>query len=389
MANRVAIVGIGQTHHTSHRYDVSFEEMLNEAVRAALEDSGLRIKDVDAVLTTSMEPFEGRGSTDTIASAEIGSYLKAGVKPQTGGTSGATAFACGWTYAASEEFDIVLVVSGEKQEEIGGDSTMGITTATDEFTLRPFHTGALGSLALLASKYVVETGCPEEIAALERVIMDENARRNPYAHLRLGITIDDVLKSPMLIYPVRLLHMCPQSNGATAIILASEKKAGKITNKPVWVRDVVTTHHSCFIRYASGASIDPSSHLVAAKKLYQRNGITKPMEEIDMFEIYDPCIWEQIIWMEDFLLLERGAAPRLIEKGVTRRDGSFPISPSGGVVCTNDIGATALTRFAEAALQIRGDAGEHQVSKDVHTAMASAWGSANWTVLGLLSKKMY
>jgi acetyl-CoA C-acetyltransferase len=281
-----------------------------------------------------------------------------------------------------------LVVGGEKQEEVGGDSQMAIITAVDELILRPFYTGALGGLAMLGSKYVAETGCPEEIAALARVIMAENALGNPYAHIRRKITIEDVLKSPMLIFPVRLLHMSPQSNGATALVLASEEKAKKITNKPVWIKDVVTVHHSGFIRYLSGLSPDPSSHEVAAKRLFQRNGITKPMEEIDIFEMYDPCIWEQIIWMEDFLFLKRGTAPKLIERGVTKRDGAFPISPSGGVVSANDIGATGLTRFAEAALQIRKDAGDHQVTKEVNLALVSGWGAANWTILGLLSKSI-
>jgi len=386
MPNRVAIVGIGQTHHAGHRYDVSFEELFNEATRAALEDAQLTVKDIDAAIVSNMDPFDGRGCVDTILVGESGAYLKSGVKPQTGGTTGGTSFSVAWTYAASGLFDTVLVVSGEKQEECGGDSQSVIMTAVDELTLRPFYTGALGGLAMRASRYIAETGCPEEIAALERVIMDENALANPYAHLRLGITVEDVLKSPMLIYPVRLLHMSPQSNGSTALVLASEEKAKRITDKPVWIRDVVTVHQSGFIRFLSGLSPDPSSHIVAAKKLYERNGITKPMEEIDLFEMYDPCIWEQIIWMEDFLLLEKGTAPKLIEKGVTRRDGAFPICPSGGVVCTNDIGATALTRVAEAALQTRGDAGEHQVTKEVNLAMASAWGAANWTVLSLLSK---
>jgi len=387
-SNRVAIVGIGQTLHTGHRYDASFEEVLNEAVRAALNDAQLDAKEIEAVIFSNMDPFEGRGCTDTIAAGEIGAFQKAGLKPQTGGTSGATVFSVAWTYVASGLFDTVLVVAGEKQEEIGGDSQMGIITAVDELTLRPFYTGALGGLAMLASKYIAETGCPEEIAALERVIMAENAKGNPYAHLRIDITIEDVLKSPMLIYPVRLLHMSPQSNGATALILSSERKAKKITNKPVWIKDVVTVHYSGFIRFLSGLSPDPSSHIVAAQRLYRRNGITNPMEEIDIFEMYDPCIWEQIIWMEDFLLLERGAAPKLIERGVTRRDGAFPISPSGGVVSANDIAATGLTRFAEAALQIRRDAGDHQVTKDVNLAMVSGWGAANWTILGLLSKSI-
>ncbi|MFQ5925698.1 MAG: hypothetical protein ACE5IE_06860 [Dehalococcoidia bacterium] len=93
--------------------------------------------------------------------------------------------------------------------------------------------------------------------------------------------------------------------------------------------------------------------------------------------------------MEDFMLCEKGEAWKLLEKGVWDLEGEFPVNPSGGVVCTNPIGATAMIRVAEAALQIRGDAGEHQVTREVKRAIASSWGGASWSILFLLTKSLY
>ena len=125
-----------------------------------------------------------------------------------------------------------------------------------------------------------------------------------------------------------------------------------------------------------------------ARKLYKRNGITRPLKEIDVFEMYDPNVWWQIDWMELFLMLPHGENIKMVDRGDTARDGVFPINPSGGVTATNPIGASAMLRPAEAALQVRGDAGEHQVTKEVKTAMASSFGGTAWTILHLLTKEL-
>ncbi len=125
---------------------------------------------------------------------------------------------------------------------------------------------------------------------------------------------------------------------------------------------------------------------VAARKLYGRNGIINVRKDVDMFEIYDPCVWCELAWMEDFHVCEKGEAWKLVEKGMTELDGEFPVNPSGGVVSNNPIGASSMIRPAEAALQIRGDAGEHQVTRKVNTALASGFGATNCTELFLLSK---
>ena len=386
MGQRVAIVGIGQTYHKSKRPDVNIGEMINEAVRAALEDAQLTTKDLDAVLCTNMDFFEGFYLSDTTWANYNGAYLKPGMKVQTGGTTGGTAAVAGWYHVASGAYDIVMTVAYQKLDEPISSQT-ALISANEPIYDACFITGTLGYFGLLATRYMIDTGCTEEHAALCRVKSDKNAMRTPHAHLKLGITVDDVMKSRPLAFPLRLLHMCPSTSGACAMIMASEKKAEKISKKPVWYKDHITIHQeSSSPPLPVGPAAPPSTKTVAAQKLFARNGITNPRKDIQLFEMYDPASWAELAWLEEFLICEKGEAWKLLEKGVWDLEGEFPVNPSGGVVATNPIGATGMIRVAEAALQVRGDAGEHQVTRDVKRAIASAFGGSNYTVLHLLTK---
>jgi acetyl-CoA C-acetyltransferase len=389
MADRVAIVGIGQTYHKSNRKDVNQQEMVAEAVRAALTDAEMSVKDVEAYFTADMETFEGIYLPDHLMAAEIGAYMKPGFKVCTGGTSGASVFEEGFCFVASGLFDTVLVIGFEKQDT--GDTTAAITSSVTPVWGKGVATGAIGEFAKQALTYMQNTGAQEKHAAMVRLKADKGACRNPYAHLKLGLkTVDEILNSGYLVWPLRLLDFCPQSCGACALILASEKKAKKITQKPVWVADVVTVHQEPF---RAGSFGDPTgteeySQDLAAEKLYKRNGITDVRRDICMAEIYEPSNWEEMNLYEHFHFCGKNEGWKLVEKGVTEMEGEFPVNPSGGVIATNPIGATPTIRVAEAALQVRGDAGEHQVTRDVKTALATALGGPNWTVMTLLKRSL-
>ncbi len=393
MAERVAIVGVGQTYHRSRRPDVNQVELMNEAVRAALDDAQLTLKDIDAVVMGNMELFEGNYLVDMWASDGIGSYLKPGMKITTGGTTGATISCAAFTYAASGLFNTVLAVAFEKQDE--GDTRAGLISVRDPLWDRFMAIGAVATFARMGRSYMRASGCQEEHAALLRVKADRGACRNPYAHLKLNLTIEDVMNSRMLIWPMRLLYMCPTTVGAAALVVASERKAKKITKKPVWVQDWVTVHQQSARVHRPGEEarvrtigVGETSHERAAQLIYKRNGITKPIRDIDVAEIYEPSTWGELIWYELYGFCEPGEGWRWAEKGVTDMEGEFPVNPSGGVVATNPIGATAMIRIVEAALQVRGDAGEHQMTRPVRRAFTTAWGGQNWTVATLLSKSI-
>ncbi len=389
MPNRVAIVGIGQTYHTSRRPDVNQPEMVAEAVRAALADAQLSIKDIEALFFSNMETFEGIFLPDHGMAAEVGALGKPGLKVCTGGTSGGSVVCEGFFFVSSGLYDLALVIGFEKQD--CGDTTAAISAAATPMWGKGAATGAIGEFAKQALSYMETSGAKEEHAAMARLKADRNACRNPYAHLKLGLkSVDDVLQSAYLVWPLRILDFCPQSCGACALIFASEQRAKKITKKPVWIADVETVHQEPF---RAGVFGDPTgketyTQHVACERLYKRNGITNPRKDIDMAEIYEPSNWEEMNLYEHFHFCEKGEGWKLIEKGITEIEGEFPVNCSGGVLATNPIGATPTIRVAEAALQIRGDAGEHQATRDVKTALASALGGPNWTILTLLKRSL-
>ena len=387
MSQRVAIVGIGQTNHSGRRPYHNDGELIYDAVSAALADAQLSLKDIDNVIIGNMDLFEGHSLNDAMLADYTGAEGRSGFKMNTGGTVGSMNVISGWYNVASEFCDTTLVIGWEKHDE--GPTTSAITTIWDPAINRPFEVGAISGLAMISNAYMTRSGCPLEVGAIVRAQASDNAARNPKAHLRERYTVQDVMSARMILYPLNLLMICPTSLGACAMILAGEKKAKKINKKPVWIRDHATAHQVTRGQdFLSTAGKIDTSMTVTGRKIFQRNHITKPMEEIQVFEMYDPCAFCQPAWLEEFGLCEAGQGWRLIEKGVTAREGAFPISPSGGTLCTNAIGDTATVRVAEAALQLRGDAGEHQVTRKVKMALASGYGGMYWTDLLLLSNTL-
>jgi acetyl-CoA C-acetyltransferase len=181
--------------------------------------------------------------------------------------------------------------------------------------------------------------------------------------------------------------MCSQSDGACALILAEENTARRISRNPVWIRDHITVHREETFNIFGPAAGETTQHF-AARHLFERNGITDPLHYFDVFEMYDPSAWWGLDWIREFFLLRGDEHLKLVEDRDIMIGGKIPINPSGGVIAANPIGATALLRVAEAALQIRGDAGRHQIPTPVRHALASGFGGTFWTVLFLLEKDL-
>ncbi|MEW6264549.1 MAG: thiolase family protein [Thermodesulfobacteriota bacterium] len=382
MAKRVAIVGAGQTRCRSSRKDVSGQELINEAVLAALADADLTRDDIDAIVIGNMDHFEGINYVDTWSVDGSGGVMKPILKVTTGGTTGTTVAMAAYYHVASGLFDRVLAIGWEKNSE--SDTTGAIITAFDPVFDRPTFGGAVGGLAAVATRYMHLTGATQQDAARVAVRDRKHALSNPYAHLHLDITIDDVMKSPMISHPIKYLDMCPRTDGACAVVFASEDYAEKITSKPAWVLGTINRHNYAF-------SYDPSwDHLEslseATTKLYAKLGIKEPLKEIDVAELYTPSSFAGLAWVEDLGLCRRGEGPRYSADGFFDMNGELPINPSGGVLSTNPIGATGLQRVAEATLQIMGRADQRQVP-DVKTALVTGFGGCFWSDVMMLGAR--
>ncbi len=377
MGRKVAIVATGQTKHTAKRLDINIRELITEAVSKALDDASLHIEDIDAVFLGNMEPFEGFMFPELWSVEGWGGYLKPSVKFNTGGTVGTTTVMAAYYYVAAGLYDNVLAIGFEKQSE--GHTQAAITTVGDPIWERTMMAGAVGNFAVMASTYIHESGATPEQAAKVAVKARRNACNNEYAHLQMpNITVEEVMASPVLAHPIRKLDMCPQSDGAVALVISEESIARKRTRQPAWIKAVATAHEQQYMGDSPKRLAVMRSQIAASQKLYKAAGITNPRKQLDVAEIYEVATYAEMAMYENLGFCERGQGGKLIDEGVTSMDGELPVNPSGGVLSTNPIGATAMIRVAEAALQVMGKAGKRQVPK-VRTALATGYGGNAWT----------
>jgi acetyl-CoA C-acetyltransferase len=354
----VAIVGTGQTVHARRRLDVSQAGLAREAVNNALEDANLTFADIDSVVIASGPALFGAvNQPDKWLVDACGGYMKPFVRVTSGGGTGLAGALAAMNQVASGFADRVLVVGYDKLSE--GALQYQISTLYDPFWGREFAVGIMGFAAAYWRARMDTLGHTEEAAALVSVKNHRNAFRNPYAHVRKEVTVEDVLNSRPLAWPIKLLDVPPISDGACAVVLASADAVPKITDKPAWIRGMA---------YYGEADNAPNRDMIqsvplqlAAQRVYKKAGITNPRRQFDVAELQEPYTCFELSYYEGLGLCPPGKAAELIGSGATDMDGDIPCNPSGGCMGANPIGATALIRLAEAALQVTDKAGEHQV----------------------------
>lgn len=397
MPERVGIIGIGQTAGKRRRADVGEVELVNEAVRAALEDAQLTIKDIDMIVCGNMEFFEGTFFTDQCLIEGLGGYLKPVMKVNAAGDTGATIFTVATNHAASGLYKRVLAVGFQKQDE-GSYGGIGMRSEDSFFNIAGGSGRAIGAMWGTAVSVINRKSATEEHVAQVRVKAAECARRNPYAHLKLNLTVDQVMNSEVVIAPLRFLHICPTSVSSCAVVVAGESVAKKSARKPIWVKDHITVHGGLQPRmgepWLNAAAVFPTGPQFrwgveqCAIRMFKRQGITNPRKDLGVVESYSPSSWHEVDYYEAIKLCPPGEAWKLIEGKVTWPTGEIPVDPSGGVVSTNAIGATGLHRIAEAAVQSRGEGGERQVNMKTGLALAYAQGADQFSSMVLLSKTL-
>lgn len=360
---RVAVVGVGQTRQVACRKEVNYAELVYEAVSRALEDAGVGIEEIDNVITTSNDFWDGR----TISSMA------------TGGASGA----CGRNVSCVEGdgtfgafYGLSRILSGSYGTTLVTAYTKGSESVSHLITnaaFDPIYTRCLGldmitACALQARRYMKRYGISEEQCAMVSVKNHGNALSNPNAHLPMRITVDDVMSSRKIADPLKLYDISPVSDGACCIILAKEERAKRLAKRPVWIKGV----SFCADAYQLGDRDLAECRALekAAKAAYGMAGIQDPRRDIDVAELYDAFSYQELLWSEGLGLCGPGEGGKLVSSGATQKGGDIPINPSGGLLASHPVIAAGLIRIAEAARQVRGDAGEMQVRDKVTTALA-------------------
>jgi acetyl-CoA C-acetyltransferase len=298
----------------------------------------------------------------------LGAVGKPMFRVHTAGSVGGTTAIVAASHVQAGKHKTVLAVAFEKQSEGNAQFALGSGKGAS--------LGAGGAFAPFIRAYIQRSGAPEHIGWKVAVKDRLNALKNPYAHLKIeDISIEKVKASPMMWEPIRFLESCPSSDGACAMVLTDEEggKAAAADGRPAaWI--LGTSSRSEPPNFPGRDPVRPEACLTCADDVYAMAGITNPREQIDMAELYVPFSWHEAIWLEGHRIAEPGEGWKMIDDGSTELGGSFPINASGGVLSSNPIGASGLLRFAEAALQVRGAAGEHQVD-GAKTALAMAYGA--------------
>ena len=351
--DEVAIIGVAQTRYQRDN-PASHAEMAYEVTRKALEDAGLTIDDIDNTVTVCNDFWDGRTISCMTITEATGSHKVPTTNVEGDGTYGAL---MGAMRLLSGLHEVTLVVAQSKVSE-------GIPAVITNAMFDPVYERALGldainSSALQMRRYMSKYGITEEQCAKVSVKNHKNAKSNPYAHMPLDITVDDVLKSRVLADPIKLLDTSPVSDGACAIIMAVDEVAKKRCSKPVWIRGIGHCADAYHLGDRDLAEVD--ALVSAARRAYGMAGIQDPVREIDVAEVYDAFSYMELMWMEGLGFCGRGEGGAMIDSGMTEMNGALPVNPSGGVLSAHPVQAAGLARIAEAVLQLRGEADARQV----------------------------
>jgi acetyl-CoA C-acetyltransferase len=372
--HNVAVVGAGMTKFVRRAQETA-RELSWEAAHLALESCDLTLDDIDAVVIgTAPDAFDGVHMKSEYLSDGCGGWGKPVIRGYVGGGTGVFAAIQGWYHVASGLFDNVLVVCEEKMSSCQPHPQAAFLTIFDHTTERPLKPNLLWIFALEMNAYMNRYGLSKRDIATVSVKNKRNAADHPAALLGdPDITVDDVLNSPVLAWPVQRLDVSPVTDGAVALVMSANHTARRVTDKPVWVEGVGWNLDTAY--WTNRDLSYPVYVEEAARMAYDMAGITEPRKQIHIAEPYDPFDYKELHHLEGLMLFDKGEAPGAAADGVTARDGDLPVCPSGGLLGVgNPIAAAGLMKVAEIFWQLRGEAGARQVPGNPRRGLAQAWG---------------
>jgi len=370
---KVAVVGAGITKFVRRAQETA-KELSYHATKMALDSCNMPLEEIDSVVHgTAPDAFDGVHMKGEYLSEASGGWRKPFMRSYVGGGTGVFAPINGWYLVASGMFDTCVVVCEEKMSSCQPHPQGAFLTIFDNITERPLGPNLLWIFALEMNRYMQVHKIPREQIALVSVKNKRNALDHPSAQLGAELTVEDVMNSEIMAWPVTRLMVSPTSDGAAAVVLASEEVARKITDKPVWISGVGWNLDTAY--WTNRDLYYPEYVEKAARMAYKMAGIKNPREEINVVEPYDPFAYKELHHLEGLLLADKGQAPRITAEGITARDGKMPSCPSGGLLGVgNPIAAAGMMKICELFWQLRGEAGKRQVKNSPRTGLAQAWG---------------
>jgi acetyl-CoA C-acetyltransferase len=359
----VAIIGAAVTE---------FGELWNDSLRdiglraglMAIQDAHIKSKELEALFTGNFAGgrFVGQNHISAMTldhSGMVPAHI-AGVQLQVADASGGAALHMGFLAIASGLYDIVMVGGAEKMTDIDEAETTDTMATVADRQWEAFPGATIPALyALMAKKHMESYGTTREDLAHVAVKNHAHGSLNPKAQFQNKITLEDVLRAPMVADPLTVYDCCPVSDGGAAVVLCSLEKAKKYTEKPVKIAASVIATDSLAVHSREDMTTIQST-VVAGRKAFKMAGLKN--SNVDVAEVHDSYTIGEIMAMEDLGFAPKGKGGGLAREGVTCLGGKMPVNTSGGLKARgHPVGATGVAQVVELVQQLRGEAGERQV----------------------------
>lgn len=417
MQRPVYMLSGGITKFAKAHPDKDFRLMTKEAFDAALGDLGGRLtaRDIDgSVISYFSDHFTGQLKAGAMVQDFLGLCPKPNIRIEGGGATGGLCFQAAVQAVASGRFDVCAAVGFETMSTVEtwkGNDFIALASDTHfDYPLGGFYTGYY---AMMAVRHMHEFGTTEEQMARVAVKNYGNAAHNPFAQHRRAVTVADVMQSEMIAYPCRRMTTCVMSDGAAAIILASEEAARKYCDNPIRVAGIgcgsdtmrmsdrphgrvpLLPHESegdyPGLKYPGVHSFRAGR--MAALEAYKQAGIRDPREDIQVWELHDAYASAELQQYEDVGLCKYGEAGRFIDAGHPTIAGSNPVNPSGGLLaCGHPVGATGLMQMVFCFWQCQETIAKHfgdpfcQIKDTRRAAAYSHAGTGTYVTISILEK---
>jgi len=360
---RVAICAVAQHKNDSDLWYKRFQGMLLDVLEDLQAQTGLDFDSetgVKSIVSCSDDFFDARTISNNGVADVLGAQYRAEEKMAQESLC-SIGYAMAQILSGHEDLVLVMIHCKESQSE---NRCLISNLGFDPFYGRALGLDYLNAAALQARAYMAKSGLTEDQLAEIVVRARQCAARNPYANAQEILEAGKVKASPMLCDPIRQLHSYPVSDGAVGMLLASEERAKEFTDKPVWVTGFANCMDSFFF-----GDRDLAGNFAlkkAAERAYKKAGIKDPKKSIDLVEVMDAYAYQQPMWMEGLGFCKDGQGAKFIDEAGL---GKYKVNLSGGMLAGDPVIISGLYRAANAALQLRGEAGDMQVP-DVKSAVA-------------------
>jgi acetyl-CoA C-acetyltransferase len=368
----VCVIGAGSTKYG--KLEDSLADITIQSSASAIESAGIEPKEIKAgYISNVFGVADKQVHLGPVVMSNLGIPERPSLSIESACGSGSVSFREAFANVAAGFYDAVLVTGVEKVTHTGTEWTTTYFSYCSDF----FYEGQAGAsfpglFASMARAYLAEFGATEEDFAMVAVKNHDNGLLNPKAHLRKKITVDDVMRSPVVASPLKLYDCCPFSDGASSVILCNKKFAQEHGGDYIKVTGSGRGGSPAALQGRERITTIPSTK-IAADAAYKMAGITP--RDVDFAEVHDCFTIAEVVDSEDLGFFEKGQGYRAARENRTARDGDIPINPSGGLKSKgHPIGATGVGQVVEVYEQLTGKAGQRNL-KNVSTGLTHNFGA--------------